>query len=223
MALSIDLDIAIATDREDFDLTDSTTYGGANAARADVAVFVSAYKTDIASAETELDIEDYDETTASSWTIEYQKDGAYKICFAIIPDFDSGATYAQYDAIYSGGVVYRSLQDSNTTDTLTDEDWWEVVSDPATLANNKDTAEESANITSTIYLRVLSADGEYYYANELSKVSVNSDAEEGPTLQKFESWALMLDQIAIADSRQSVLDGERIARVMESRFIDPID
>jgi hypothetical protein len=226
MALSITLSTAISTDREDWDLTDETIYGvGGNPARSAVAVFVTAYKTDIDSAETELTVEsdDDDPETDSVWTIEYTEDGAYKIPFVIIPDFNSATTYAQYDAVYSGGVVYRSLQASNTTDTLTDEDWWEVISDPSDLANNKDTATESANITSQVYLRVFSAHGEYYYSNELSKVSINSDADEGSVLQSYNAWAMMIDQIAIADSRSEVLDGERIARTMESRFIDPLD
>jgi hypothetical protein len=223
MALTIDLDVAIATDRESFTLTDSTVYGtGGNPARAGVAVYVTAYKTDVASAETELDVtgDDADPTTDSSWEIAYLKDGSYKINFSIIPDFDSGATYAQYDAVYSGGVVYRSLQASNTTDTLSDTDWWEVVDSPADLAENKDTDEESANITSQVYLRVLSADGQYTFATDLSNQSMYIDTdEEDQTLKNYNKFIMWLDAMAVADSRSEVIDGETIARKIESLYI----
>jgi hypothetical protein len=223
MALSVELSIAIATDRESFDLSDDTVYGGANPARADNAVYVTAYKMDTSSEETELSVtgDDADPVTDSSWEIAYTLDGWYKIHFAIIPDFNSASTYAIYDAVYSGGVVYRSLQNSNTTDTLTDESWWEVIDSPADLAANKDTASESLNITSQVYHRILSAHSQYTFATDLSNQAMYIDTdEEDRTLTDYNKFAMWLDAMAIADSRSETIDGETIARKVSSLFID---
>jgi hypothetical protein len=225
MALSIDLSASIASTRESFTITDGTTYGGANAARADVGVFLTAYKVNSEGESTALDVtpDDDDPELTESWSIEYDVDGYYKIPFAIIPDFNSSSTYSEYDAVYdsASGNVYRSLSDSNTEDDLSNTTYWELISDPSSLAANKDTSTESTNITSQVYQRVFSANGQYHYANMLSAQGIRADSESLETLQGYNHWAMLLDQIAIADSRQEVEDGELIARYVESRFIDP--
>lgn len=224
MSLTIDLSASIAATRTTFVLSDDTTYGGDNADRVDVGVFVSAYKMNHSSEATELTVtpNDDDPETDSSWTITYSSDGWYKTYFSIIPDFNSSTTYSKYDAVYdaSSGNVYRSKADNNTTDTLGDTAWWEEV-DGASIANNKGTSTESENVTSTIYHRVFSANGQYDYATKLSDLSHYMDNDDLEfSLNDYNLYAQWLDAIAIADSRTEVLDGEIIARRIESKFID---
>jgi hypothetical protein len=171
---------------------------------------------------TELTVTDDDPETDSSWAIEYTTDGWYKIHFVVIPDFDSGSTYAIYDAVFnsSDNKVYRSKANSNTTDTLTDTTWWEEITEPASLAANKDTSTESANIDSVVYNRVFAANSQYEYGNQLSHQNPREADDNEAALREYNIFAKMLDELAIADSRTEVLEGELIARRLQSRFID---
>lgn len=228
MALTITLSTSIATDRESWVLTDDTVYGtGGNPARSAVGVFVASYKMNYDNTvATTLDVtsDDDDEETDASWTIDYTVDGWYKTYFVIIPDFDNTDTYEIYDAVFnpSDNKVYRSKQNNNTEDTLTNTTWWEEITGAniAGLANNKDTATESANITSTIYQRVFRADSQYEFANQLSDQSKFVDDDELDTLEDYILFAQWLDAAEVADSRSEVLDGEQICRRIQTKFID---
>ena len=222
MALDITLSVAIASDRESFVITDSTVYGtGGNPARAAVAVYVSSYKmnADNTVADTlTVTGDDDDPETDSSWSVNYTVDGWYKTYFVAIPDY-AVSTYAIYDAVYSAGVVYRSKQNGNSETDLSNTTWWEVIADPSTLANNKDTSSESLNINSLVYQRILSADSQYQFANDVAD-QCGCDCEELVTLQKYLLFRMLLDNLAIADSRSEVIDGETTAIRIESNFIN---
>lgn len=226
MSLTIDLTLAIATTRTTATITDDTVYGtGGNPARSAVGVFMTGYKVDIEGEETALTVtsDDSDPETDSVWTITLTDDGRYKFPFVIIPDFDSSATYAQYDAVFqpSTNKVYRSKSAGNTSDTLTDTVFWEEIADPSDLANNKDTSTESENITSQVYVRVLSPNGQYDFATKLSDVSPYMDNDDLEfSLGDYNLYAQWLDAVAVADSRSELEDGETICRRIQAKFID---
>lgn len=229
MALTIDLELAISSTRTSATITDKTVYGtGGNPARSAVGVFLSAYKVDVEGVETALTAtgDDSDPETDDVWTITLSKqDGYYKFPFVIIPDFDSTATYSIYQAVFqpSTNKVYRSKQNSNTSDTLTDTVWWEEITGSSIpgLANNKGTATESTNITSILYLRVLSPNSQYEFGNQLSSQGLYVDSDDLEfSLNDYNLFAQWLDGVAIADSRSEVLDGELICRRIQSKFID---
>ena len=226
MALTIDLDLAISTDRKTATITDSTVYGtGGNPARSAVAVYLTAYKVDFEGNETALTVtsDDSDPQTDSVWTIALDVDGYYKFPFVIIPDYDGATTYDQYDAVYDSGTdaVYRSKVGSNTGNSVSNTSFWEAVSDPSDLANNKDTSTESGNITSQVYVRVLRMNGQYEFANRLSNMSLFMDNDDPDfSIQDYNLFAQWLDAAEVADSRSEVLDGELICRRIQSRFID---
>lgn len=219
MALTPDFTVSISTDRLTGTITDSTVYGGANPARADLLVFLSGFKLDASQDETALTVtgNDEDPATDSSWTFNIDKDGAFKFCWVAIPEYGVGTTYAQYDAVYSGSTVYRSKVAGNVGNAVSDTTYWEVISDPADLANNADTATESLNITSQVYLRTLTPNGQYYFANYLSDEADPDTLDD--SLQKYNVWRWLLDAAAVADSRSEVEEGERICRIIESRYI----
>lgn len=224
MALTIDLSLAISTDRTTATITDNTVYGtGGNPARNAVACYLTAYKVDVDGNETALTVtsDDDDPETDSVWTITLDVDGHYKFPFVIIPDFNSSGTLAQYDAVYSSGSVYRSKTNSNTEDTLSNTTYYESISDPSDLANNKDTSTESENITSQVYVRVLSPNGQYDFANKLSNISLYMDNDDLEfSIGEYNLYAQWLDAVAVADSRSEVVDGELICRRIQSKFID---
>lgn len=226
MPLTIELSTAIASNRESWRLDDDTTYGGSNPARADCLVFVKSFKMNYDNEETELTVtgNNSDPATDTSWTITYTVDGWYKTYFVIIDEeYDAEDTYEQYDAVHDGeGNVYRSKVGSNTGNALSDTDYWEPIDSDsvADLANNKDTATESANIVSTIYQSVFAADGQYEYGTFLSNQNPREQNDNPDVMRDYNIWAKMLDEIAIAHSRSEVLEGELIARRMQSQFID---
>ena len=219
MELSPDFSVSLDTNRLGGTITDSTTYGGANPARADLLVFLSGFKLDASQDETALTVtgNDEDPATDTSWTFNITADGAFKFCWVAIPEYAGGTTYARYDAVYSGAVVYRSKSSGNVGQSVSDTTYWEVISDPADLANNKGSATESLNITSTIYLRTLTPNGQYYFANYLSDEADPDTLDD--SLQKYNIWRWLLDAAAVADSRSEVEEGERICRIIESRYI----
>lgn len=224
MALTIDLSASIASTRTSWVLSDLTTYGtGGNPARAAVGVFVQSFKMSYENEETELTVEgnNDDPETDSSWTITYDTDGWYKTDFVIIPDYAAG-TYAIYAAVFDPATnnVYRSKTNGNTESDLTNTTFWELITEPALLAENKDTATESLNITSVVYQRVFSATSQYTFANLLSEQCMCTDCDEDESLRNYNIFAQWLDAVAIADSRSEVLDGELICRRIQSKFID---
>lgn len=229
MALTIDLALAISSDRTTATITDNTVYGtGGNPARSAVGVFLTAYKVDVDGNETALTVssDDSDPETDSVWTVTLDEDGYYKFPFVIISDFDDTDTLALYDAVFnpSDNKVYRSKTASNTEDTLTNTTYYEEITDPSDLANNKDTATESANITSQLYVRVLSPNGQYDFANKLSNLSHYMDNDDLEfSIGTYNLYAQWLDAVAVADSRSEVLDGELICRRIQAKFIDATD
>lgn len=150
MANTVSLTTTVNTD-DTATITDATTF--TNPVRLDCAVFANVYKVSSLSVQTELDVDsnNSEPETDSTWTFDITTDGYYQMYYVAIPDFDNSATYAQYDAVYSVGVVYRSLQAGNTIEDLTNTTWWEVISDPASLAANEGAANESVNIDSAVY------------------------------------------------------------------------
>lgn len=226
MPLTIELSLAIASTRTTAVLSDNTVYGtGGNPARSAVAVFAKAYKVSFSNEASPLVTvgNDADPETDSSWTITLSSmDGYNKVNFAIIPDFDNSLTYDIYDAVFNpaDNKVFRSLQDSNTEDDLTNTTWWEEIASPADLAANKDTIIESLNITSVVYLRVLSPNSQFTFANNLSAMCACTDCDQDQSLHNYNIFAMWLDGVAIADSRSEVLDGELLCRRIQSKFID---
>lgn len=221
MSLSINLSVAIASTRDSLTLTDGTAF--TSPARSAYYIYVDAFKMAYDNSVTStLAVDNTAPHTVTSWQIEYTIDGWYKFYYAAIQAWAIGTTYAHYDAVYSGGNVYRSLRAANTGNDPTDITWWEQISDPAALANNKGESNESLNIDTLVYNRVFAADGQYAYDTFISDASTCTDCDEAVLLQKYNLFALWLDSIAIDDAREEVLDGELIARKIQSTFIDCI-
>jgi hypothetical protein len=215
---TISLSAAISTNRDSWTLTDDSTF--TSPVRSAYRIYVNAYKVDYQNAKTALTVDSYTPTSATEYTIEYTIDGHYQIEYAAFQAWSSGTTYAQYDAVYVGPTVYRSLVGSNLNNLVTDTAYWEVISDPATLAANTGETNESANIDSLVYDRVFAANSQYTYGNFIAEASVCTDCDQAQILQKYNTFSLLLRELEVADQRTSVVDGETVARKIQSLYID---
>lgn len=227
MAYDITLSISISSTRESGTLTDSTTYGGANPARSAVRVFATGAKVDSEGDEDAVTLtsDTGDAQTVTSWTFDYSdsSDGYWKYRFVIIKDeYSAGTTYDIYDAVFDAAndAVYRSKQNGNIGQSLGDTTYWEVISDPSQLADNYGEATESTNIESLVYVRVLSANAAWAYANLIGDNCSCSDCDEADIIQQYQIASLWLNGMEIADTRSEVLKGEILARRFQSKFID---
>lgn len=223
MSLTPTFSVAITSDRSEITVTDSTSYGAPNLVRADCSVFFSAAKVSVASVETDVTVtgDDEDPSTDSSWTHSYTLgDGYWKYRWCVIPDYDVAETYDQYDACVSGGVVYRSKVGSNTGQSVSDTDYFEVISDPTSLADNKGGASESGNIESYVYERVFTSNAQYAYGNLIATNSMYTEADDSGVIEEYDLFSLWLNGAITCDERTLGPSGETICRRIQSRFID---
>lgn len=217
MSLTIDLSVAIASTRETFTLTDGTVFP----VRSDYYVYLNAYKMAYDNSVTStISIDNSSPNTVTNWSGTYSIDGWYKFYYAAFQAWNSGTTYAQYDAVYRSGNIYTSVSGGNLNHDPANPTYWTLVTDPASLANNKGESNESLNIDSIVYQRVFSANGQNAYDIFISDASTCTDCDQAALLQKYNLFAFWLDSIAIADAREEVLDGELISRRIQSTFID---
>jgi hypothetical protein len=222
MAYTISLSISVAATRLTATLNDLTTYGtGGNPARSTVRVFTDGdsmvYDNTVNEALT-LTGDTADPETDSSWVFDFVRDGWNRFYFVIIKDaYAGGTTYDIYDAVYDGSNnVYRSKVGSNVGNALSDTAYWEAISDPASLAANKGESNESTNIESTIYQRILIPNGQYGYGNYISSVSGCTDCDQAVVLTTANLLNFQIQAALVADERSELPEGEIIARRLEA-------
>jgi hypothetical protein len=222
MALNPDFLIAIDPEGETATITDQTIYGGANPLRSALYVYIAAYKV----AETNSDVQialtsnTNDPLTASAWSWEYEVDGWFRFLYAAIPGYNIGTTYDIYNAVADSTtkLVYRSRSAGNVGHALTDSTYWEPISNPASLANNIDQSNESLNITSAIYQRVLTWNSQTAYSDLTSENCACTDCDDDKIIPPYNLFSLLLNGAIVADEREEYVKGEVICRKMESQF-----
>jgi hypothetical protein len=210
-----------ASDASAVTLEDTTVYGGANAARADVATYVTVYKVDRSGELTELDLAEYDEATDSEYTATLPEDGWVQAWFAIVPDYNSGTTYNQYDVAYSGGVTYRSIAATPFSNQAPpNATYWEVILEPTSLIENVDEDEESNNLVWTLYDFVVSENTRIYAANFAADaaIEIDSNAKRSEEVLDYEFFYTQLDAMVGAGDRERFAEAERIARRVADEY-----
>ena len=215
---TISLSAAISTNRDSWTLSDDSVF--TSPVRSSYLIYINAYKVDYQNAKTALTVDSYTPSSATSYSIEYTIDGHFQVEYVALQPWSSGTTYAQYDAIYVGSTVYRSLVGSNLNHLVTDTNYWEVISNPASLASNSGETNESLNIDSVVYDRVFAADSQYAYGNFIADASVCTDCDQAQILQKYNTFSLLLRELEVADQRTLTIEGETVARKIESQFLD---
>lgn len=211
----------ITSDRLSGTLVDDTTYS--DPLRADTGLFVVGYKMNsdstVASTLT-VTGNAGDPETDDEFTFNLPADGWFRFGIVSVPDFDNTDTYSIYDAVFepSTNKVYRSKQNGNTIDTLTNTVWWEEITSPGTLAFNAEEANESTNIDYLIYEVNLSPNSEYGYASEISEMSEECCKVECSleNLLPLIRYATIIDGMTVHSDRSEMSAAERLARRMEA-------
>ncbi len=218
MAYDIQFSIAITANRETLTITDTTVFGGSNPARNTVLVFLSGNKQSVdntvAYALT-ITPNDVDPLVTSSWSHSYTDDGWYNYFYVIIKDeYDAGDTYNQYDAVYSGSSVYRSLINNNLGYALSNTSAWELITDPSTLAANKGETNESLNIESIIYQRIFTFNSQYGYGSFVAEASEDccGDCGDEESDAQYNLLSLLVNGAIQCDYRTLLPEGETICR-----------
>lgn len=213
---------SITSDRTQGVLLDETVY--TSPARSSVGLFCKGQKmTFVPAVESTLTVtgDQTDPETDTRFTFNIPKDGWFRFLIVSIPDFDSSATYSIYDAVFnvSDNKVYRSKQNANTENDLTNTTWWEEITDPATLASNEGEDNESANIDSLIYEPYLAPNAEYGFANQISEASeeyLTSLNIPDDDLETYSLLAVLVDGAQVHGDRSEMNQAERISRRLQS-------
>lgn len=196
-------------------LSDATVYGtGGNPARADGALYLTLEKINYdSSVDYAIDITTYTPETVEDFIFTTTKDGWVQGKYCFIPDFNIATAYVQYDAVYSGGVVYRATQ-ASTGQTPPNSSYWEIISTPTDLVDNDGSSTESANIAILVYNLII-----YPYAKKLfGDVSEDyaikccgswKDVEEFNT---FKQMGAITAGLQGCNTRSRWASGERISR-----------
>jgi hypothetical protein len=224
MALTVDLSVASEVQNDDqftITLSDDTVYGGANAARVDVAVYITGEKI------TQLGAVDYavtvdyvgstDETDATSFSFDIDDDGRYKFKYAIIPDYDNADAYVTYDVVYSSGVVYQAIA-STTGNAPPNATYWSIVSTPTDVVDDVGTSSESGNLSYQVYNQIIYPFSKVGFGNAAEDAALEccSDCERGESVKLYELLGVYIDAMSICNQREKWQKGEKIARASQS-------
>lgn len=224
MALDVEFLISISADRLTSTIEDTTVYGAPNADRADLRVFLTLYKNDVSGVGTTVALtsNEGDPQTDSEWSYTTPDDGWVTFYYAAFSEYSGGTTYSIYDAVFdpADDAVYRSKANSNTGHLLSDTAWWELITDPSGLAGNEGEANQSNNITSLIYRRVLTWNSQYAYGQLIGSNCLCTDCDDSEIIQPYNLLSLYVNGAIQADLNSEWLKGERICRAIQSEFID---
>lgn len=204
-------------------LNDETVYNDPQ--RVDVGVFISAFKTNSQSVQTPVETTGLssDPQLDDEWSFDIDIDGWYQFYYVAIPEYLSGSTYALHDAVYdtTSGNVYKSLSAGNVGNSVADTIYWELVEEPALLAENEGDATESANIDSAIYQRILTPKVDRLYGDRAVQIAREccSDCEIKEHIDAFEIVFALREGALISEERLEYADGEKMIRRLDE-FVD---
>jgi hypothetical protein len=224
MALTLDVDVtAEAISGDDFlcTVTDATTYGGGNPARAAGALYITGEKINSdGTVYADLVFASYDPETWSTTTFTLTRDGWHKFRIVFIRDYDSGTTYNKYEAVYndSDNTVYRSVSNAPFSNQAPpNATYWEVVSDPTSLIDNDGTATESPNLEFQLLQRVLYPNAKVLFGNKAEDAAIEGygDSTRGEDVLTYEFVRLCVEAMNSMDQRGKQADGERVARKVD--------
>lgn len=224
MALTVDLGYTSEVQNGDNylgTLTDETVYGtGGNPARAAVAVYISGEKVK-QDGTVDYDVtvsygSGTDETDATTFTFDIEKDGRYKFKYAIIPDWDSGTAYSTYDVSYRAGVVYQAIQ-GTTNNQPPNATYWSVVTEPTALLDDVGTASEAGNLAYQEFNQIIYPFSKVGFGNASEEAALEccSDCERGEDVKLYELMGVLVDGMSICNQREKWQRGEKLARKSE--------
>lgn len=219
MALTFDIDnLTFTEDLATGTVTDNTTYGGGEVERADAGVYLIGFKIDKDAVETNLNITNSDPEAATTWTFAHAEDGWYAFVIFVIDDYSGATTYSLGQVVFdpTGDKIYKSLQASNTGQSLSDGAWWEEIT-VAELYALIDTANEPDNIEYERWDTVTTEYTDKKFVDEtLNNVpDIVNDYKLEKNVETYELLGVYLDAMSAACFRGEYSKGEEIARKAE--------
>lgn len=130
------------------DLVDLTVYGGVNADRNEVALFLYLYKRDAENNDTAVTVSNADPENVTEWNFNLAGDGTYRAILFVFPIWAAGS-YVQNNCVYHGGAYYKA--NTSTTGTPgSSADWTlitDILSEVLNLASSNVTIGQTNNFT----------------------------------------------------------------------------
>lgn len=134
MALTLITDIEnVSADVTGAQLVDLTTYGGANAARNALALYLYLYKRDAQSSDTAVTIDNTVPTSVTAWDFTLAGDGWYRAILFAFPIWSAG-TYTLNACVYYSGSYYV-VNAASTTQTPGGANWTLITDILGTVLN----------------------------------------------------------------------------------------
>jgi hypothetical protein len=202
---------------------DETTYGGANPARAAVAVWFTAYKVDEDLVETALVIDTFDPEVDSPYIVTNGIDGYHKYNFVIVDYWAGGTVYNQYDLVWSTAQqkFYEYINATPASgNVVTDPVYFAEVADPCAKIANVGTALESGNLIYQVIGKIVSYQTSICYIKAASKhakenckgADCGCDTRLGKLFHKIRD---LFNNMGLNESTGEFIQGERNARLVE--------
>lgn len=191
-----------------YDVTDNPGgYGAPNETRANLylKLIVTLKKT---TGDETITVDAYDENTVTEWAITITEDGRYESFLFACLAWGSGITYElnyiTYDA--STDKYYKSLQNSNLNNAVTDPLWWEETEDiddfiAAIDASQPDIYSDTENIIELCNSVV---------CKNRALTSVACCCNDECTLQSYEKLRMLLEAAQIRDAQGSYNQAQEI-------------
>lgn len=203
--------------------TDETVYGGSEADRNEVALFLTAYKTDSNQIETAITVESFNPEIVEEFITPNTIDGWYAYYFVIIANWNVAVEYEQYDLVWDTDEeqFYEYINATPSTGTVvTDTDYWEVVTDPTDKIANVGTSSESGNLVYQVINKVVSFQTSICYikaAAQFAKESCDGDdcGCETRLGKLFIKIRNLFANMGLNESQGLYQDGEKNARMAE--------
>ncbi len=218
VSLSIDLSLTDAAV-----LNDDSVFS--NPIRPGVGVFVTAYKVNTGSQQTEIVIEgdSGSPTTDSKWNFDIGTDGWYQFYYTAIPNYDTGVPYAQYDCVYDTvtETVYQSLTNGNLGNAVTNVLFWVVLDEPTLLVEEIGQPAQALNVDMAIYQRILTPHIDKLYGDRAVAIAREccSDCEVEEHVDAFEIVFSLREGALISEERYEFADGERMVRRLDEFIV----
>ena len=203
--------------------TDNTVYGGANPARASVALYFTAYKVDENLVESALVVPTFDPESVITFTSPNTIDGHYKYYFVIVNNWLVGTTYNKYDLVWNTtqNKFYEYVNSTPSAgNAVTNPLYFTEVSDPTSKIANVGTTSNPANLIYQVIDKVVSFNTGVCFVKTAFKVCKDGCEEDcgcgGTKVNKlFVKIRNLYTNLGLNEAQGKYLEGERNARLAE--------
>lgn len=198
--------------------TNPTGYGAPNETRANlyIAFFLTFKPSD---GDEAIEIDAYDPNTVASWEVGISRDGYYEAYSLACLAYGGGITYETDYVTYDTAteLFYKSLQDSNTGNAVSDTDWWEAIEDVDDL--KAAVVAEQPDIYAAFY-EWIEVCNSTHCRNKLAVKNAEGDMNNPGANQETKGKADRVNDLLIAavvhDAGDTFSQGQRVIELIEN-------